>query len=525
MLTSGWRWWISIGRGFWVGKDGGAVNKDVRAVSGNAEKLVFEVHFLMMISSSQQENLWSDHLPPCHMTEGDWKRLLRQIRGGYVVPVLGSELLAGPDGMSTLLRVVSERLLTLHEIPLSQWPPMAPFHELNAAVSLILAQGRVKAQALYVDVADLFGEAAQEPGVVPTALAQLAEITDFRLFVTMTCDTLLAGCLRQRRVVREVIHAPKLPSDEWQDLPLDWISRPGDEAHVLYMFGKARAAPVFAIHDEDVLEYAHNIMARGSNVPINFLKALQDRSLLLLGCGLPDWLGRFFLRLTNKDRLSEKTRHEWLIEAPRQDGELAAFLKSFSGDTECLQLISPVNFVAELHQRWSSEQSKPAEVQPLTSAPQAVPHGAVFFISYSRNPDAPRAMGLYQALRNLGAADSEIWFDRNTIEPGQEFGREILDGIRSCQYFLPLLSDGAARRPEAFVFDEWKTADERLRRMNRTFVVPLIVDTQYQPASFSNLVVDWNRLDFGFAPDGAPDARTLALLKDLLRTARNPARA
>lgn len=61
--------------------------------------------------------------------------------------------------------------------------------------------------------------------------------------------------------------------------------------------------------------------------------------------------------------------------------------------------------------------------------------------------------------------------------------------------------------------------------MNRTFVVPLIVDTQYEPARFDKLVVDWNRLDFGFAPDGVPDDRTLAMLKDLLRTARNPARA
>lgn len=269
------------------------------------------------------------------MTEGVWKRLLHQIRGGYVVPVLGSELLAGQGGGSTVQRVVAERLLALHDIPTSQWPPMPPFRELNAAVSHILAQGRVKAQALYVDTADLFCEAVQEPAVLPAALRQLAAITDFRLFVTMTCDTMLADCLRQQRTVREVIHAPKLPSDEWQDLPPDWTTRAGNEAHLLYMFGKARAAPVFAIHDEDALEYAHNVMARGSNVPVNFLKALQDRSLLLLGCGLPDWLGRFFLRLTNKDRLSKKTRHEWLIEAPRQDGELGAFLPAAAVRRRC----------------------------------------------------------------------------------------------------------------------------------------------------------------------------------------------
>jgi hypothetical protein len=459
------------------------------------------------------------------MTEGDWKRLLRQIRSGYVVPVLGSQLLAGDDGGSTVQRIVAEKLLALHDIAPEDRPVLRPFRELNTAVAHLLGQGRVKSQALYVDIADLYGEVAADPAVVPTAIRQLAEIADFRLFVTMTADSLLADCLRRRRPVREVIHAPKLPSDEWQDLPADGGSRQGHEAHLLYIFGKARPAPVFAIHDEDVLEYAHNVMARGSNVPVNFLKALQDRSLLLLGCGLPDWLGRFFLRLTNKDRLSEKTRHEWLIEAPRPDDELTTFLKNFSDDTECLHLVSPNEFVAELHRRWTAEQQAPsADTPPRPLASQAVPHGAVFFISYSRHPDAPRAERLYQALRGLGAAESEIWFDRSEIEPGQDFAREILEGIRSCHCFLPLLSEAATQRPEAFVFDEWKTADERLRRMNRTFVVPLVVEPEYQPARFNRLVVDWSRLDFGFAPDGTPDERTLGVLKDLLRSARNPAR-
>ena len=61
--------------------------------------------------------------------------------------------------------------------------------------------------------------------------------------------------------------------------------------------------------------------------------------------------------------------------------------------------------------------------------------------------------------------------------------------------------------------------------MNRSFVIPLIVEGDYAPDRFRTLAVDWNRLDFGFAPDGVPDERTLLLLKQQLRTARNPARS
>lgn len=459
------------------------------------------------------------------MLESDWKRLLRQIRGGYVVPVLGAQLLATPDGASTVQRQVAERLLDLHGVDAGQRPPLPPFRELNAAVSHLLGSGRVKSKVLYVDVAEILDELAADPAGLPLPLRQLAEITDFRLFVSMTCDGLLAAALAQRLHggVGEVVHAPKLPEDGWRDLPEGWNAQPGSQPWVLYLLGRAGPAPVYAIHDEDVLEYAHNVMARGCNVPVNFLRALQDRSLLMLGCGLPDWLGRFFLRLTNKDRLSEKTRHEWLVEAPQASDELGSFLKSFSDETEYLQGQSPVAFVDELHRRWRAEQPA-AAAKPAAAVPE-VPHGAVFFVSYSRATDAASAQRLVEALRALGCAEAEVWFDRGAIEPGQDFAGEIMGGIASCRYFLPLLSDAALQREEAFVFREWRAAREREQGLNRTFVLPLVLDVPYEPARYAKGVASWSQLDFGHAPGGVPDERTLKRLKELLRDARNPARA
>lgn len=470
------------------------------------------------------------------MTESDWRRLLRQIRGGYVVPVIGPQLLADANGQSTVQRTLAERLLDLHTVPAAERPVLRPFRELNAAVSHLLGSRTAKPQALYVDVADLVDELANDPQGLPRPLQQLAEISDLRLFVSMTCDGLMANALRTVRglhQVGEVVHAPKLPTNEWRDLPEQWSGQGSalgdDQAWVLYMFGRARPAPVYAIHDEDVLEYAHNLMARGGNVPVNFLRALQDRSLLMLGCGLPDWLGRFFLRLTNKDRLSEKTRHEWLVEAPRgarADDELASFLKYFSEDTECLELQSPTAFVDELHRRWMAEH-QPAPVATAAAAAPApeVPHGAVFFVSYSRVTDAPAAQNLVDALRGLGCGEGEIWFDRGAIEPGEDFAREIMGGVASCRYFLPLLSQAALQREEAFVFREWREARTREGGLNRAFVVPLVVDAAYDPARYAHAVVDWGHLHFGHAPGGMPDGATLHKLKQLLRDARNPARA
>jgi hypothetical protein len=447
------------------------------------------------------------------MNEGDWKRLLRQVRQGFVVPVVGPQLLVGADGVP-FQRKVAERLLAGYGVPADG---LTPFKEIHDAVSRLKLAEAASLQDLYTDVHDAI-EAVQsaEPDAVPPALEQLAAIADFRLFVTMTTDDLLARALRRRTAVNEIIHAPKLPSSEFRDLPAEWARHAGD-VHLLYLFGKSRAAPVFAIHDEDLLEYAHNVMARGSQVPGVFLGALQERSLLILGPSLPDWLGRFFLRLSNKTRLSEKTRREWLVEPLANQENLAAFLRSYSADTELLPDVPPAGFVAELHARWSAAQP----VGPGPGPPPEAPRGTLFFVSYSRASDLAHAEALVQGLVALGVATHEIWFDRQAIEPGENFRHEILDGIRGCRYFVPLLSDATNRRDEAFVFREWREANERRKGMNREFIVPVVVDADFDPARYTaEPAREWRDLHFGFAPGGRPDAATLATLQRLVREAR-----
>ncbi len=472
------------------------------------------------------------------MNEGEWRRLIKQVRGGFVVPVLGAQLLADEGGDSKLQRHVALRVLEAYDVTEASAVVLPPFRELNAAVSHLIGLGH-SAQELYVDVATSIDECASDPELVPDAIRQLAQVTDFRLFVTMTPDGVLARCLREanRRVV-EVIHAPRLPADEWRDLP-DASAQPAAvEAHILYMLGKARPAPVFAMHDEDVLEYAHNLMTRGSNTPTNFIAALQERSLLMLGCGLPDWLGRFFLRLTKKGRLSEHSRKEWLIEPQRADtDELSRFLARFSAGTEFKGVASPAKFIEELVDRWKRDRDgggggangagdAGGPASPELDDQMALPADAIFFVSYSRHADLERALRFVEELKTrLRVTQVEVWFDRTAIEPGEEYAREIRHGITKCDYFLPLLSLQALGIEEAFFFSEWLAAEERRAKMNvnRKFLLPLIVDTDFEPTRYHDKGVTppaWSTIHFGFAPQGVPDERTLGTLQAMLRTAR-----
>lgn len=456
------------------------------------------------------------------MNDRSWDRLLRSIEDGLVVPVLGRQLFTGPEGSDEGLQSqVARRLLEFHgRDPDAE--PLPRFRELDEAVSRI--KHDCDLQDLYADVHDIIGElTADGERSAPEPIRQIAAITHFRLFVTLTPDDLLARCLRRRCAVNEVVHSPYLPTSEGSDLPNDWQSRPA-EVQLLYVFGKSRPAPMFAIHAEDVLEYAHNIIARGGHVPVKFLGELQQRSLLLIGCCFPEWLARFFLRLTNQRRLSDtQRRREWLIESLRPEGGLIRFLRTYSQETEILSDIPPHEFVRQLHQRWLTRHGA---AEPLAaagpSAAETVPPGCMFFISYCRSTDLPAAERLFAALVAEGVAREEIWFDRTALEPGQDFRDRILDGIRSCRYFVPLVSRPADALDEKFFRREWGEAADRAKGIQgRTFVVPLIVDADYQPQLYQRVPRDWqDGLDFGHAPAGCPDERTSSLLKRLIRAER-----
>lgn len=460
------------------------------------------------------------------MDDLKWKRLLGQINDGVVVPVLGSQLLIDPitggDLQARFAEMVGSRCGIENGAALCR-----AGLGLSGLVNHLIRDPQIRLQELYEMVNEVVDELTRDEASIPKPIQQLAEISSFRLLVTATPDGMLARCLRKRCSVQEIIHSPNLGVRSGvNDLPSDWQTRVG-ETYLLYLFGKCQRLPVFAIHEEDVLEYAHNMIARGSNVPMAFLGELQARNLLFVGCRFPDWLSRFFLRITNKDRLSrERSKREWLIEQLQPGESLTLFLASYSRDTEVLSQMEPGAFVEELNQRWRAEHGA-SPAASGASERNGPPPRTMFFVSYSRRTDLPRAEAVVNALQKLGVSKEEVWFDRDSIEPAQDYQQRILDGIQGCRYFMPLLSSSAGNREEAFVFREWRRANERFKDMNREFVVPMIVDQEYSPERYCvSQAPDWpvrvwkERLDFGHAPDGQPDARTIARLQILIRAAR-----
>ena len=430
-----------------------------------------------------------------------WDDLLAYIEGGRVIPVAGAELLTVEESGQTmpLYRAVAERLLRRYGLPTDQLPKNC---ELNAAVCRIAAAGK-RVRDLYRPVNDILQQLLP-PGIeTPPALRQLASIRHFDLFATTTPDDLLARAIDAVRfngaaITRHIEYAPKLPTDRRRDIP----ERPASQyAAVFYLFGKSDVGPFYAIHDEDALEFPYSLQA--GNGPERIFSQLRSRNLLLIGCAFADWLSRFFLRLSNSERLSDQREKKEFVVGNETAGDenFTVFLQRFSQDSR-FYAIDAREFVAELHRRWKARNPSLAVETAADSAPAPGPSPGTIFISYA-GQDLAAARKLFEGLHAIGG--DVAWFDKSELKSGDDWHREIVAAIQRCSLFLPLLSANTEQRPEGYFRREWRKAAERAEGIQgRKFILPIAIDTDYagDMARYRLVPEEFARYQYGHAPAG-----------------------
>lgn len=438
-----------------------------------------------------------------------------------MIPIVGAELLTiEQDGVSMpLYRAVANRLLARYGLSSdvsSGGVPLREYFELNDAVSALAASGR-RVKDLYRPVHDILQALIRDHGEPPIPLRELASITNFDLFVTATPDDLLARALNTVRFqglrqTEEIEYAPKLPTDRSRDIP---PSRMQGYTAVFYLFGKSDVGPFYAIHDEDALEFPYTLQER--RVPERMLSELRGRNLLLLGCTFADWLSRFFLRLSNSERLfsDQRSKREFLIgEEAAKDRNLTVFLERFSQDTRCYGMAASV-FVSELYRRWR-ERNPPTNRTDVQS-PRA--SGQTIFISYAREDiDAAR-----QVYSDLEAICGDVWFDEREIKVGDEWPQQTRAAIQRCYLFMPLISANTEQRDEGEFVGEWRDAAERARKIQgRNFIIPVVLDQGYSgdARSYHKAYPLFGKRHYERAPGGRMSDQLRSEIQNQLRALR-----
>ncbi len=397
----------------------------------------------------------------------DWDELLVYLKHRRVIPIVGPEaMLVELDGKKLLVdEYLADRLAQALRVSLDELPGRPTV----AAVAFnYLEREPRKQQRIYSELNDILED---KPPPVPDTLLKLAEIAGFELFISTTFDSLLVRALEKARGP-SIYSFAYSPDKALEDLPSKAEGRRFVPA-VYQLLGKASPLPDYAVTEEDTLEFLHALQSM--HRPANLFDVLRENHLLLLGCRLPDWLARFFVRTMRRDRLltTAKTREFVVDDTIRRDRNLVLFLKHYA--TEVYASTGVTEFVDELHRRWRASQpaSKPGEAINRGLTLGKMPEG-VIFLSYARE-DQSAVMELKVALDEFGL---DAWLDTEDIPPGTDWDARINDSIWRCSVFIPCLSQQAESRKEGYFRREWTAAIKRSEGIasSRRFIWPVALD-------------------------------------------------
>jgi hypothetical protein len=456
-------------------------------------------------------------LPQLQNLDDDaWDDLLNYIEERRVIPIIGPDLLRVETerGPRLLYEWLAEKLaarLAVDVTGLSQ--PLT----LNDVVCCYLGQ-RGRREEVYTRLRSIMREVQLAP---TTALRQLAQITDFDLFVTTTFDPLLEQALNLERFggqpTAEVIaYAPNRVAD----LPVErsQLQRPV----VYHLLGRLSASPTYVVSDEDMLEFICALQSEHLT-PEKLFHELEHNHLLLIGSDFSNWLARLFLRMAKRRRLSDPrdVGEVFADDHTMKDDRLVAFLQQVSVRTRVYT--GAEAFVAELHQRWQRRQTSTSPAATAGTAPQRflppsreMPENAIF-ISYARE-DLPAVQRLKAG---LDAAGLTTWFDLDRLEGGDDYDRKIHANIARCSFFLPVISATTQRRLEAYFRREWSYAVDRSRNIaeGAVFILPVCIDDTSEAAA--QVPDKFKSVHISRLPDGEPTPDFLRRLQDLFSARRS----
>ena len=443
-----------------------------------------------------------------------WSKLLQSIAKGVVIPIVGRDLLRIEiEGKSQLLyEYLAQRLAK--ELEVDGCGPCSSIDQVVAAY--LNASRRNSRDDVNVKTFEILAE-VQGQVPVPEPLRKLATIEPLRLFISTTVDSFLA-----KAVDTPADHVfAYAPNSTLCDIPRDYARSP--HRLVFHLFGKISGIPDSALIDEETLEFIWKLHEESmSDRLANLFDELRTKRLLLIGNAHPDWLARFFVRLSRRERLyaGNETREFVADGAVVSDAHLRDFLENFSPQTKSFGVANPIEFVDQLAEKWKAFAERPAGSKEVHASLVTQKAPAVF-VSYA-SQDVQSVERLQTSLGNAGL---DVWFDKGRLGSGDPWWPVIEQNIATCDVFVPVISANTNKRDEGIFIREWNRALERLRDMDRAtarLIHPVIIDeTPENAVSFSG----FREFHYTRAQGGEAKPEFIKALTDIVRERRLKAAA
>jgi len=376
-----------------------------------------------------------------------WKSFIYRLNAGDVIPVIGNDLslLENEEGRTVSLnRYIVEKLIEIEEIP--------PGNKSIGEIVLGFPGVKSTIKSIYEQISG--------KKFYTRPLEKLAAITDFDFYVSTSFDDLLEKALRKTR---------NLSGNELNIINYSLQAKsPGKvdaKVNIFNLLGSRYDFDLTAIDEETMLEYFFTISWRDNELHPQaeyFLRKVNDKNFLFIGCDFPDWLMRFVVRILTNRRIKEKAFSDYIVcDTNKEFGKLKNFLAYCEKDFVVIEDGEPSNpeaFVDLLYEKWAEKKVTPSK-------------GSVFLSYY--NKDQEDAGILKKALES---ENIDVWFDKDDL-PAGDVNERIWKAIDKCDIFIPIISGQCleAGEGESYAKDfEWKWAGkiyEYKRKSNQKFVI------------------------------------------------------
>ncbi|MBS0174641.1 MAG: toll/interleukin-1 receptor domain-containing protein [Nitrospira sp.] len=448
-----------------------------------------------------------------------------------IIPIIGPDIVLVDNANGSFKNVpfyglVADELLRYYKckLPESEGNSSTAPWLLHRSVAQVLADSPGESMEKIRRTVSSIVKSLSSNALSSPLLERLARLRSFDVFISLTPDDFLVKALQEVLGGDNVTVVTYAPSNDTSQ-PLDLVEKRGGGAQVFFPLGRSAVGTRLAVHEEDALEYFYRFQEECPRRAPNLLSELRERDLLLLGCNLPNWLGRGFLRFASEGRLSsqEKGKMEFFA-ADARDPALNGFLARFDPNATVFPW-SPEEFIVELealvklgtHPSQNLSAVDPVQCHAALPVPTVrAPAAPTVFISYA-SEDAAAARCLADGLLDLGFGD--VWLDQRKLIAGDDWSDKIDEAIQRCDFFLPVLSRQADRRREGVFWEEWRKAAARALRVNDAFLLPTGIDATPPDRSdyeriFNGYTIDFRRIHLIHAPDGQLSADDIAKLRE-----------
>lgn len=378
------------------------------------------------------------------LNDRGWMLLLSEISKGNVIPIIGDELFNVTENgkpmpfKAYIAKQLGQRLGIQDQLDVTQLSSkfFEPYWD------------NIDSDPYY-ETCQILKEMESSQFVFSNQLKELLSIDQFKLVLTTSFGQFVFKVMESvwgKGKVKNLSYEKHTTKDDIED----------ERQPTCYqIFGKANVCPnSFVLSDDDMLDFVSDWMSE-SYRPKRLSNLLRDKYLLVIGCNYPNWLFRFFLHSMKTSSHAASSSRIGLIADSKLDEQLVGFLSrmrtSIHDDAE--------NFISELVTRYKDFKSEDLKKE--------------IFISYA-SEDFETANEIAETFKRLGVG---VWFDKASLEPGDEYVKAIKKNIEDCKAFIPILSKNVLNPGRRFYKREWTWASEEIEwRGSDSFIYPIAID-------------------------------------------------